>query len=598
MSTSLYFYVIKATTSTSSSTSTTTTNRIYTTRDDKDVIYSWTNGAASSPATINQVNDTTKSTLTKPRGMIFDKYGNLYVADKDNNRVMYCANSTVGIVLVDDSTTSPKLYKPVAVALDSNLNLASSFCSCTNASYFFNEINDWTRLLGAIKITLIIGISSIFVMIPTLAKTLGNGQFILVTICMTIGDTVGGTFTTMKIRLIGVVLGSMWAYIVSVTALNNVVQIFGMLAPWIFGCGFLKLVPEWGPTVLVATTTPMMIVLGRLPYYTGAPIDASAVLSIKEIAVALGLGVVLTIIIFPQFAVDLLKENIQSECRFLSILQICRKCVESMDNSFEQVFHQNDKNECSANSDELIDVEVKPFFDSYQLEFHRLMNIQQILLGYASLEPTFWWFKNDFPIARYTLLAQQQSNMFQLLQIIDRALLCINECSVEDRKLHGNLQDQTIGDRFFSNLREPLADLTRQLNNCLNLWSSYFSLTQTRCYRAIYECNCSSLTNFSESDLTKHETYFAQLLQAISYFKEQHQQSLNRMLEYFQSEISEGNSLRTLVPNINNDHIDSILIATTSMFYSQSQLIHAALALGTTIYTILQLEKTDLYQAF
>ncbi|CAF5145596.1 unnamed protein product, partial [Rotaria sp. Silwood1] len=92
-----------------------------------------------------------------------------------------------------------------------------------------------------------------------------------------------------------------------------------------------------------------------------------------------------------------------------------------MDNSFEQVFRQNDKNECSTNSDELIDVEVKPFFDSYQLEFHRLMNIQQILLGYASLEPTFWWFKNNFPIARYTLLVQQQSDMFQLLQIIDRA---------------------------------------------------------------------------------------------------------------------------------------------------------------------------------
>ncbi|CAF2847149.1 unnamed protein product [Rotaria sp. Silwood2] len=102
----------------------TVTNRIYTTRDDKDVIYSWTNGAASSPATIYQVNDTSKNTLNKPRGMTFDKYGNMYVADRDNDRVvMYCANSTVGIVLVDDSTTSPKLDKPVAVALDSNLNL-------------------------------------------------------------------------------------------------------------------------------------------------------------------------------------------------------------------------------------------------------------------------------------------------------------------------------------------------------------------------------------------------------------------------------------------------------------------------------------------
>ncbi|CAF3245551.1 unnamed protein product [Rotaria sp. Silwood2] len=451
---------------------------------------------------------------------------------------------------------------------------------------------DWSRLLNAIKITLIIGISSIFVMVPVLAKTFENGQFILVTVCMTIGDTVGGTFTTMRIRLIGVVLGSMWAYIVSVTALNNVVQIFGMLAPWIFGCGFLKLVPEWGPTVLVSITTPMMIVLGRLPYYTGAPVDASAVFRIEQIAVALGLGVVLTIIIFPQFAIDLLKENIQTT------LQTCRQCVESMDNSFQQVFRQNDKNESSTNSDEQIDIEIKPFFDSYQNEFHRLMNTQQILLGYASLEPTFWWFKNDCPTARYTLLAQQQSDMFRLLQNIDKALLCINECSVEDRIRIGHLQEQTIGNRFFSNLRKPLADLTRQLNNCLNLWSSYFTLTQTRCHRAIYKCNCSSLTNFNESDLTKHETYFVQLIQAIDYFKEQHQQSLNRMLEYFNGKINDGDSLTMLDPHINNHQIDSILTAATSMFYSQWQLIHATLDLGTTIYTILQLETTDLYQAF
>ncbi|CAF3879710.1 unnamed protein product [Rotaria sordida] len=102
----------------------TSTDKIYTTRDDKDVIYSWTSGAASSPATFNQVNDTTKNTLNKPRGMTYDLYGNLYVADRDNDRiVMFCANSTVGIVVAADTGTSPRLDKPVAVALDSNLNL-------------------------------------------------------------------------------------------------------------------------------------------------------------------------------------------------------------------------------------------------------------------------------------------------------------------------------------------------------------------------------------------------------------------------------------------------------------------------------------------
>ncbi|CAF3828220.1 unnamed protein product [Rotaria sordida] len=327
----------------------------------------------------------------------------------------------------------------------------------------------WPRLLGAIKTALIIGISSIFVMVPAIAKTFKNGPFILITVCMAIDDTVGGTFTTMKVRLIGIVLET---------------------------------------------------------------------------------------------------------------LQTCRQCVESMDNSFKQMYHQNDKNESSTDGDEQIDIEIKSFFDSHQLQFYRLMNTQRILLGYASLEPTFWWFKNDLPTARYALLAQQQDDMFRLLQSIDRALLRINACMNEDRQLIGHLQDQTFGERIFSNLREPLADLTRQLNNCLDWWSSYFTLTQTRCYRAIYECNCSSLTNFNENDFAKHETYFVQLRQTIDYFKEQHQQSLNCMLEYFNSKINEGDSLTTAVPHINNDQLDSIFIATTSMFYSQSQLIHAALALG------------------
>ncbi|CAF4177925.1 unnamed protein product, partial [Adineta steineri] len=49
---------------------------------------------------------------------------NLYVADTDNDRVvMYCVNSTVGIVVAEDNNSVPSLQKPVAVAFDSDLNL-------------------------------------------------------------------------------------------------------------------------------------------------------------------------------------------------------------------------------------------------------------------------------------------------------------------------------------------------------------------------------------------------------------------------------------------------------------------------------------------
>jgi hypothetical protein len=63
------------------------------------------------------------------------------------------------------------------------------------------------RLLSSLKSMVIIGVGSIFVLVPCLAKAFENGQWILVTLCVTQGDTVGGAFTTMKMRLIGTLLG-------------------------------------------------------------------------------------------------------------------------------------------------------------------------------------------------------------------------------------------------------------------------------------------------------------------------------------------------------------------------------------------------------
>ena len=68
---------------------------------------------------------------------------------------------------------------------------------------------DGSRILSAVKSMLIIGVGSIFVMVPSLANTFANGQWILIGLCMTQGDTVGGAFTTMKMRLVGTLLGKM-----------------------------------------------------------------------------------------------------------------------------------------------------------------------------------------------------------------------------------------------------------------------------------------------------------------------------------------------------------------------------------------------------
>ena len=71
----------------------------------------------------------------------------------------------------------------------------------------------WPRFVSAFKSMVIIGVGSIFVMVPRLATAFENGQWILIALCMTQGDTVGGAFTTMKMRLVGTLFGKLFLLI-------------------------------------------------------------------------------------------------------------------------------------------------------------------------------------------------------------------------------------------------------------------------------------------------------------------------------------------------------------------------------------------------
>lgn len=97
-------------------------NQAYVSSESTDNVYLWQFGSSTPLLTLNLVNDST-STLKSPKGLAYDPYGNLYVADQDNQRiVMYCGNSTIGKVVVETNS-----YMTIGsaddVALDSNLNL-------------------------------------------------------------------------------------------------------------------------------------------------------------------------------------------------------------------------------------------------------------------------------------------------------------------------------------------------------------------------------------------------------------------------------------------------------------------------------------------
>ena len=197
----------------------------------------------------------------------------------------------------------------------------------------------WSRFLSALKSTIIIGVGSIFVMVPILAKTFENGQWILMALCMTQGDTVGGALNTMKMRLVGTLfgkfkftlffllnlsdsidlfcpIGAMWAYVTYISVYDHIYHTIGMLVPWILLCGYLKLLPQWNYAGTVAAFTPALINLGRIPYGNTLPAGNFALLRIEENLVGIAIAIVLTIGIFPVFAIDVLKNNIQSKDLF------------------------------------------------------------------------------------------------------------------------------------------------------------------------------------------------------------------------------------------------------------------------------------------
>ena len=98
-------------------------NQVHFSSEEANVIYLWTFGASSPSVTLSFVNSST-STMKSPRGIKYDIYGNLYVADKGNKRVvMFCANRTTGRVVMGDSGTTPALGKPQDIAFDSQMNL-------------------------------------------------------------------------------------------------------------------------------------------------------------------------------------------------------------------------------------------------------------------------------------------------------------------------------------------------------------------------------------------------------------------------------------------------------------------------------------------
>lgn len=219
----------------------------------------------------------------------------------------------------------------------------------------------------------------------------------------------------------------MWAYVIYISVGANSYKIIGMLVPWLFIFGYLKLLPRWDYTATVAASTPIFINLGRL-YSTDLPPVNYVIHRIQENVIGIGLGIILTICIVPRFAVSLLKTNIRGEYNNHSIfmywlklcidaLEACRQATESIHSIYDQFFHHQHPRQSSINIDQT--QAVQSLFGLDGSRFYQLIGMQRTLITSASREPAFCWFNCEFSVSRYHVLRQQQWNIYRILQSVD-----------------------------------------------------------------------------------------------------------------------------------------------------------------------------------
>ncbi|CAF1403007.1 unnamed protein product [Adineta steineri] len=441
-------------------------------------------------------------------------------------------------------------------------------------------IPKWSRILVALKTTIIMGVGSIFVMVPSLVTTFENGQWIFIALCMTQGDTVGGAFTTMRMRLFGTLLGAMWSYITYLAVGEQIYPTFGMLVPWILFFGYIRSLPNWNYTALVAIFTPILINLGRIAGPIPVPEGDFILLRIEENVIGIGLAIVLTLIIFPIFALDLLKENIQNT------LEAFRDSVDSIRSIYNKLIL--DKNPTGIYFDIEKDKEVESFFAAQRNNFYQFITTQRTGIQHIAIEPTFLWI-NNFSSNHYTTLIEQELDICQILHTIDAALMNINEfLFIDEDEIH------SVGKEFFHRFWKELLTLSSQLNGRFDMWSSYFKLSQTR-YHRLFNDGIFYNKELFEIELLKQDSYLAELRQTVHRLENEHQDGVDQLLKRFIDLLIQGGTPSNFFPYKKNDQNDLIIIAISTMCFSTIKLVKSAIDLGTTIHNIFELETTHRY---
>lgn len=106
----------------------------------------------------------------------------------------------------------------------------------------------------------------------------------------------------------------------------------------------------------------------------------------------------------------------------LATLELCVKNIQSIVQNYNEVFHHHPSGPIE-NIVELSELnDIKYYIENERRLFHQIISVQQTLVDYASVEPSWCWLKNAFSNSRYTILVQQQIEIYRMLHNINTSV--------------------------------------------------------------------------------------------------------------------------------------------------------------------------------
>ncbi len=174
----------------------------------------------------------------------------------------------------------------------------------------------------------------------------------------------------------------------------------------------------------------------------------------------------------------------------------------------------------------------------------------------------------------------------------------INQSAAKDNTQIENSHLSAVTDCFLPDLDRQLVNLSRQLSDCVDLWTSYFTLTQTTYYRWSRIHVPYRKKKLIKGDLTANQQLLIELHRTVLRLQAEYKQAMNHIFDYYKEKSVQGNELSSFVPYINSQQAEVVFVAISTMYYSMIQLAQAALAVGTTIHAIFELETTAVYRYF